>query len=206
MLAGRLWRLGSAPGRWAARCWSAALLATALAAAVGGSNHGFGPLWSGSLRSAAWLATYELLGLANLGLLAGLALAVAQRKTLRVLLLAATLRFGLYVVLLALRREFRFVVYDLAVTLLALAAYAWYAQLSGRVVEARWLFGAVLVSAAAAGGQRGRLAVHPLFNHNDLFHVGQMVSLYLLYRGGRFLRDRAADAGVTDLTAAPPRS
>jgi hypothetical protein len=131
---------------------------------------------------------------------------VAQRGTLRALLLAATLRFALYVVLLALYREFRFVVYDLVLTLIALAAYACYAHLSGREVEARWLFGAVLLSAAAAGVQRGQLALHRHFNHNDLFHVGQMASLYLLYRGGRLLRDRSAGSGVTILTAAAPRS
>jgi hypothetical protein len=37
--------------------------------------------------------------------------------------------------------------------------------------------------------QWARLAPHARFNHNDLFHVVQMASLYLLYRGGLLLRD-----------------
>jgi hypothetical protein len=34
-----------------------------------------------------------------------------------------------------------------------------------------------------------RIAPHPQFNHNDLFHVVQTGALYLLYRGGLLMRD-----------------
>jgi len=40
----------------------------------------------------------------------------------------------------------------------------------------------------AALVQAFRLAPHPQFNHNDLFHVVQMGALYLLYRGGMLFR------------------
>lgn len=33
--------------------------------------------------------------------------------------------------------------------------------------------------------------LHRHFNHNDIFHVVQMLSLYLLYRGGLELTDAA---------------
>jgi hypothetical protein len=45
------------------------------------------------------------------------------------------------------------------------------------------------VAAVAGAIQWARLAPHVHFNHNDLFHVVQMASLYLLYRGGLLLRD-----------------
>jgi hypothetical protein len=38
--------------------------------------------------------------------------------------------------------------------------------------------------------QARRLAPHRLFNHNDLYHVIQMVALYAFYRGGLQLVDR----------------
>jgi hypothetical protein len=38
--------------------------------------------------------------------------------------------------------------------------------------------------------QARRLALHRLFNHNDLYHVIQMVALYTFYRGGLLLVDR----------------
>ncbi|MFA5516389.1 MAG: hypothetical protein WDA20_08890, partial [Desulfuromonadales bacterium] len=56
---------------------------------------------------------------------------------------------------------------------------------------AGWIAGGILVSFVAAGVQATRLAPHPFFNHNDLYHIIQIGAFYLLYRGGRLLADRA---------------
>ena len=48
---------------------------------------------------------------------------------------------------------------------------------------ARWIVLGVLVSFLAAGIQAAGLAPHPHFNHNDLYHVVQMLGMWLLYRG-----------------------
>ncbi len=47
----------------------------------------------------------------------------------------------------------------------------------------------ILVSFAAAIVQRSGLDLHRHFNHNDLYHVVQMVGLYYLYRGALLLKD-----------------
>jgi hypothetical protein len=47
----------------------------------------------------------------------------------------------------------------------------------------------VAVSVVAGVIQYAHLAPHEHFNHNDSFHVVQMVAIYLLYRGGLLLRD-----------------
>jgi hypothetical protein len=52
------------------------------------------------------------------------------------------------------------------------------------------LTGGVLVSLVAGLVQARRVGLHRHFNHNDLFHVIQMVGLYLYYRGGALLVDR----------------
>jgi len=41
-----------------------------------------------------------------------------------------------------------------------------------------------LVSLAASWVQVMRISLHENFNHNDLFHVIQMLGMYLMYRGG----------------------
>jgi len=41
--------------------------------------------------------------------------------------------------------------------------------------------------------QHGRLAPHPAFNHNDLFHVIQTLGLWLFYAGGRTLADQRSE-------------
>jgi hypothetical protein len=42
----------------------------------------------------------------------------------------------------------------------------------------------LLVSLAASCVQVMRITLHENFNHNDLFHVIQMLGMYLMYRGG----------------------
>jgi hypothetical protein len=52
---------------------------------------------------------------------------------------------------------------------------------------ATWILAGLGVSVAAALVQRSGFALHPHFNHNDLYHVVQMLGTWLLYRGGRDL-------------------
>ena len=53
-----------------------------------------------------------------------------------------------------------------------------------------WLVAGVLISTFGGLVQSRRVAIHRHFNHNDLFHVIQMVALYLFFRGGALLVDR----------------
>ena len=53
-----------------------------------------------------------------------------------------------------------------------------------------WLVGGVLVSLVAGVVQARRLGVHRHFNHNDVYHVIQVIALFLFYRGGALLVDR----------------
>jgi hypothetical protein len=47
----------------------------------------------------------------------------------------------------------------------------------------------ILVSFVASLIQQSGFALHQHFNHNDIFHVIQLLALWLLYRGGRLLDD-----------------
>jgi len=42
----------------------------------------------------------------------------------------------------------------------------------------------LLVNLSAAGVQVSGLTLHKHFNHNDLFHVIQVLGMILIYRGG----------------------
>ncbi|MCP4201501.1 MAG: hypothetical protein GY769_06145, partial [bacterium] len=58
-----------------------------------------------------------------------------------------------------------------------------------------WVIAGILVSFAAAGVQASGFTLHRHFNHNDLYHVIQMVGFYLLYRAGALLADRSRSSG-----------
>ena len=157
------------------RLWPAGFYAVALAALLGGSSHGFAPSLSETAKLALWFGTYALIGLANLCLLCAVlaSLAPAPRGWL---VGAALAKFAAYLVLAIARRDFAWVIADMAVTLaglLALGVHRWLATLPG----AGWLLAAVAVSLAGALVQYARLAPHRHFNHNDLFHVVQMLAI-----------------------------
>ena len=55
------------------------------------------------------------------------------------------------------------------------------------VLSYSWIVGGILLSFVGAAIQQSGVSLHQHFNHNDLFHVVQMVAFYLLYRGGKAL-------------------
>jgi hypothetical protein len=173
--------------RHAARgLWGIALAATGAAALLGGSYHGFAPYLSLRGWWRLWRATYATVAVANFSILAAAAV-VALRGGARIAALAALFaRLALFVALIQWRPEFRYVVYDYAVTLLALAAFALYLSRRGRD-GAGWLAAGVALSFAGALVQRAGLTLHRHFNHNDLFHVLQTIGIYLYYRAGALL-------------------
>ena len=63
---------------------------------------------------------------------------------------------------------------------LAIHGWAWSRS---RDPAARWIVLGVVVSFLAAGIQASGLAPHPHFNHNDLYHVVQMLGMWMLYKG-----------------------
>jgi threonine/homoserine/homoserine lactone efflux protein len=70
--------------------------------------------------------------------------------------------------------------------------------------SATWVLAGALGSMLAALFQHGRVSIHPQCSHNNLFHVGQMGAMYLLYRGGLLLREREPEAPDFDATQPLP--
>jgi hypothetical protein len=167
--------------------WGMGLLATGVASLIGGSSHGFAPYLSTDARAAFWRATYGAVGMANLLILAAAAAFTLRGAAGRVAVFALTVRLALYLALITSRPEFRYVVYDYALTLLLLTIFA----VHGRQRDwpgAGWVMAGIVVSLVGALIQRSGFALHRHFNHNDLFHVMQTIGIYLYYRAGAHLR------------------
>ena len=94
-----------------------------------------------------------------------------------------------YLWTIATKDAFVLVIADYGTALVAVLLAAWFIRPTGLTPAAWWLTAGVAVAGVAGVIQWARLAPHAHFNHNDLFHVVQMASLYLLYRGGLLLRD-----------------
>jgi len=160
VFAARLWRTN--------RMWALAFLFTACGSFFGGTYHGFVPVLAPPVAAALWKATIYSIGLASFFLLAG---------SSRALVVVALVKFIIYASWMITHDDFTWVIVDYGVTLLIVAI----------VVRSRWVIGSIVVSVIGALVQQSRFALHRHFNHNDLYHVIQLVALWLLYRGGRLM-------------------
>jgi hypothetical protein len=189
IFAARLFREGQARLQTSIRLWSATFVATATASAFGGSYHGLSAYLSGLGGLLLWKFTIYSLGLTSLLMLSGAIVAAVTRSPRRLLLAAAGLKFAVYAVWMVTHNDFRFVIYDYAVSMLGvLSLQAWIIRRRPNG-GAYWIAGGVLISFGAAGVQMAGFDLHPHFNHNDLYHLIQMFALYLLYKGGLAFHD-----------------
>jgi Family of unknown function (DUF6962) len=54
----------------------------------------------------------------------------------------------------------------------------------------QWIVAGVVIGVAGLAVQFTGFRAHQVWNHNDFFHVIQMVAMYLFFRGARRLKDR----------------
>lgn len=164
-------------------------------ALAGGIYHGFLPLMSPEFASGWWFATRVFLGLATTLLVSGIGFAVLPVKAAKGLRIVMALKFVAYGIWCAGQPEFLPALCDQILSVILLIALL----LSGgrRMGQSAWPIAGGL-AAILVGGliQFYRLAPHPHFNHNDLYHVFALVSLGCFYFGGRQLADRSIAKNV----------
>jgi hypothetical protein len=168
-------------GQSSRRFWALAFLALALAAALGGTYHGFA-------LEALWKPTVLTIGIASFAMVVGSAKATIGGALRTALIAAAAVKLVLYSLWMLAHDAYIWVVVDTGV---ALALVALLHAIRWRSAEARWIVFGVALSLAGAAVQASGLALHRNFNHNDLYHVVQAAAMVLYYRGVRRLADRA---------------
>jgi hypothetical protein len=152
------------------RFWALAFFALALAALLGGTWHGF---WQNDIL---WKATTLSAGVASFGMVVGSALATTRGTILRLLIGIAAVKLIAYSIWMLRHDDFIWVVADTASALLVVGLlYLW--RFNG------WMLTGVAVSVFAGVVQASGFALHPHFNHNDLYHVVQIGAVLAFYKG-----------------------
>ena len=176
----KLWRAS-------VRAWAFAFAFTALASFTGGTYHGIGPHLHPKMDAALWKMTVFAIGLASFFLLTGAVVAMTEGTPRRALMLVALLIFVAYATWMIWHDEFKYVIADYGITLVAVAILS---AVRARSPASRWILASIVVAVVAAAVQQLRLGLHPQFDHNATYHVIQVASLWLLYRGGSLLAPR----------------
>lgn len=189
ILAARLARHDAAGHRAPVLLWAGLFACTALASFLGGTYHGLIQMLSQSTGHMLWQGTLYATGVGSACLLGAAAVAGTAGMLRRVLLAAVAVKLLAYLWWMSSHTDFLFVIVDYGSALLATMIVAWTSRTGGMRAALPWLNAGAAVAVVAALIQALKLAPHPQFNHNDLFHVVQMGALYLLYRAGLLLRD-----------------
>jgi len=190
VLGARLGYASAAEGSASGSFIALGLLTTAVAAAFGAAAHGIDPLVDREQRERCWRLALWAMGLVGAASIASVAFFTARGSIRTAILVVAGLKLLIYLVSVVRRPEFRVAAADYGGALAVVLAGALYAMVRWRAPGTGWLVAAVAVSFMAGLVQVRRVALHRLFNHNDLYHVIQMVALYLFARGGALLVDR----------------
>ena len=167
--------------------WGVSFLALALGAIAGGTSHGFAGYLGESGQFLTWKLTVYSIGLTSLALLTASALAYLRGALRRLVVALAMAQFIVYAWWMATHDDFRYVIYDYVPDMLVVLVLALWAWRSKGEQSGSWIATGILVSFAAAAVQMSGWIWHEHFNHNDLYHLIQMLGLYLLYRGGLLL-------------------
>lgn len=170
--------------------WALAFAALALAAALGGTFHGFFGTLSEGARYLLWKTTVLAVGVASFGMLAGSAFAVTAGGMRRVLPVLAAAKLVIYSVWMLSHDQFIYVVADTGLAMAGVAALHGWSAMRSRDRASPWMLGGVALSIVAAAVQASGYALHANFNHNDIYHVFQIAAMWLFYSGARQLRDR----------------
>lgn len=183
-------------GRRARHYLGVALVMTGVGALTGGVSHGFAPWLEGTIVAVLlWKVTLLCIGLTSLFFLWSAAAAALSAGAGGWLRGAAIVQFAIYVGWILGHDAFIWAIADYVPAMLV--ALLLFGREYGRGrAGAGWIVAGILITFAGAAVQASGFALHRHFNHNDLFHVIQMVAVYVFYRGGGLLDDLAAPPGV----------
>ena len=120
----------------------------------------------------------------------GLGLTRTRSIVRSTLMALASLELIVYLGWVTRHDDFIYVIEDYGSSLIVIAILQIAAWVRSRVPSAPWVLGSIALSVVGAAIQASGFSLHRNFNHNDLYHVVQLVALWMLYRGGRVLDGR----------------
>lgn len=160
-----------------------------LAGLFGTLSHGIGPHFSDGVHTFLWRMTLYSIGLTTFSMLLGGLYHVVPFQTMEWLKWLPLIGLIVFFVLITKHDDFSTVVWfyiPVMTLVLIMMLYSWLRFQSDGTV---WIIMSILVAFVGAIVQQSGFSMHKHFNYNDIYHVIQMGSMYLLYRGVLVLKD-----------------
>jgi Family of unknown function (DUF6962) len=180
-----LFRRPPSGGNPARRLWAAGFTAIGAAAFLGGAWHARAAHLAPASADALWKWTLLAAGVGGFFFVAGAAFASLAHRPAVWTTAAAVAKLAAFALWAVGTDTFAPVVLDSALTLAALVLLQSYAFLRRRTSSAPWALGGCAVSALGAGVEALRPEFPLPLGPDAVYHLIQIVGLYLLYRAGR---------------------
>lgn len=160
-----------------------------LAGLFGALSHGISPHFAEGVHSFFWKMTLYSIGLIMFAMLLGGLYHVFPFQTMKWLKWLPFIGLIAFFVLVTKHDDFSIAIrfYKPAITLVFIMML--YSLLRYKSDGTGWIIISILVTFAGAFVQQSGFSLHKHFNHNDIYHVIQMGSMVLLYRGVWVLKD-----------------
>lgn len=168
--------------------WGAAFLLIVTAAVAGGTFHGFREQL-GPFSAPLWKIVVYSIGLSALLMACATIIATLRPSLQWIVIGAMVLKFAIFSYRSVTRTEYKYVAYEGLMSMGIIIVLQLIALSTRHSLSARWILAGTALSVAAAGIQVSGFSLHRNFNQNDLYHVIQMIAMYIWYRGGLLLRD-----------------
>ena len=154
-----------------------------LAGLLGALTHGIGPHLPQSIHTFIWRITLYCIGLTTFSMLLGGLYHVVPFNTMDWLKWLPLLGLIVYMILITRNDDFKTVIRFYTPAMMLLLLMMLYSLLRFQSDGTSWIIFSVLMAFAGTAVQQSGFSFHKHFNHNDIYHVFQMGSMFLLYKG-----------------------
>lgn len=195
VLAARLWKAAKAGRSTGLYLWSLGYVGVAAAALAGGTYHGFYDSTDTAVANALWKASVYAVGLTGLMMLSGTIATLVAARLRTAAYGAALLKFLVFAWWMLEREAFVYALLDLGIAIAVIVVlYLWHAGRTGDRAAVQVAVAFAIASIGAVLQQLG-VSLHRHFDHNDVYHVVQIVALIVLARALRRGQSQAPGVG-----------
>ncbi len=184
--------LSSQTGMSVQHYWGYGYGLIALGSLLGAISHGFGPNFPEYISKIIWKLTVASLGWTSFFLVIGSFYFIFPLSVIIWLRWVPIALLVMYHIVIFFNDEFKVAIFFYAPGMIFACIGFGYGYLTFGSGSAGIVCLGLLMSFIAAGVQIKGVTIHKHFNHNDLYHVIQLIALYVIYRGVSNLWDYVA--------------
>lgn len=170
--------------------WAATFACVGLAAFLGGTCHGFVNTLGNDVVKVLWQVMLCSIGIASIFMISATVISTLPQRWHGWFLIGISVKTFLYLLWAIQYTHYGYAVADYLSAMLIvifLEIRAIYKVINPS--SAWWILAGICISGVAVGVQGSGLAIAHYLNHNDLYHLVQMIALYLFYRAAICLKD-----------------